>query len=119
LSKSLGPSAIMSEMLKAADDVGIQGMTNLCSAISSDRKIPKDWRKSWMLNVYKGKGNALECGLNQGITLLDKVMKVLYHVMERDKVQIESMQLGFRLGSGMSDAVFIVRLMQQQFLAKK
>ena len=51
-----------------------------------------------MVSVYKGKGNALECGSYLGIKLLDKVMKVLEHVIEsrvRDKVQIDGMQFGF------------------------
>ena len=75
-----------------------------------------------MVSVYKGKGNALECGSHLGIKLLDKVMKVLERVIEsrvRDKVQIDGMQFGFRSGRGTSttDAIFIVRLMQERFLA--
>ena len=72
--------------------------------------------------VYTAKGNALECGLHQGIKLLDQVMKVLERVIERrvrDKVQIDSMQFGFRLGRGTTDAIFIVRQMQERFLDKK
>ena len=49
-------------------------------------------------------------------------MKVLERVIERrvrDKVQIDSMQFGFRLGRGTTDAIFIVRQMQERFLDKK
>jgi hypothetical protein len=73
-----------------------------------------------LVSVYKGKGNALECGSYLGIKLLDKVMKVLERVIEsrvRDKVQIDGMQFGFRSGRGTTDAIFIVRLMQERFLA--
>jgi len=31
-------------------------------------KMPKDWDKSLMVNVYKCKGDALECGSYRGIT---------------------------------------------------
>ena len=75
-----------------------------------------------MVSVYKGKGNALECGSYRGIKLLDQVMKVLERVTEkrvRDKVQIDSMQFGFRPGRGTTDAIFILRQMQERFLAKK
>ena len=60
--KAPGPSGVVGEMLKAAGDVGIQWMTDLCNAVVLEGKIPEDWRKSWMVSVYKGKGNALECG---------------------------------------------------------
>jgi len=120
--KAPGPSGVVGEMLKAAGDVGIQWMTDLCNAVVSEGKIPEDWRKSWMVSVYKGKGNALECGSYRGIKLLDQVMKVLERVIERrvrDKVQINGMQFGFRSGRGTTDAIFIVRQMQERFLAKK
>ena len=56
-------------------------MTDLCNAVVLEGKIPEDWRKSWMLSVYKSKGNALECGSYRGIKLLDQVMKVLERVI--------------------------------------
>ena len=40
-------------------------------------KIPKDWCTSWMVNVYKGKWDALQCGSYRGIRLLEHVMKIL------------------------------------------
>ena len=104
----------MGEMLKAAGDVGIQWMTDLCNAVVSEGKIPEDWRKSCMVTlvgVYKGKGNALECGSYRGIKLLDQVMNVLERVIERrvrDKVQTDGMQFGFRSGRGTTNAIFIV-----------
>ena len=75
-----------------------------------------------MVSVFKGKGNALECGSYRVIKLLDQVTKVLERVIERkvrDKVQIDDMQFGFRSGRGTTDAIFIVRQMQETFLAKK
>jgi hypothetical protein len=67
-----------------------------------------------MVSLYKGKGNALECGTYRGSKLLDQVMKVLKREIERrvrDTVQIDSMQLGFRSVRGTIDAIFIVRQM--------
>jgi len=51
-------------------------------------------------------------------------MNVLERVIERrvrNKVQIliNSMQFGFRSGRGTTDAIFIVRQMQERFLDKK
>ena len=36
-----------------------------------------------MVNVYKGKGDALQCGSYRGIKLLEQVMKVFERVMEK------------------------------------
>ena len=47
-----------------------------------------------MVKVYKGKGDALECGSYRGIKLLDHVMKILERVIEkrvRSKVSINDM----------------------------
>ena len=35
-----------------------------------------------MVNVYKGKGNALECGPYRGIKLAEHIMKVLERFVE-------------------------------------
>ena len=34
-------------------------MTDLFNQIISDGNIPNDWKKSWMVTVYKGKGDTL------------------------------------------------------------
>ena len=97
-------------------------MTDLCNLIVREGCVPVEWKKSWMVNVYKGKGDALVCGSYRGIKLLDHVMKVLERVIEnrvRGRVKIDDMQLGFRSGRGTTDAIFIVRQVQEKFLAKK
>ena len=40
-------------MLKAASEDGIRWMTELCNAVK-DGKIPEDWNKNYLVNVYKG-----------------------------------------------------------------
>ena len=120
--KAAGLSGVIAEMLRASGDVGVQWVTDLCNKIVQEGKIPSDWRKSWIVKVYKGKGDALECGSYRGIKLLDHVMKVLDRVIEkrvRSKVSINDMQFGFRPGRGTTDAIFIVRQIQERVLEKK
>jgi hypothetical protein len=120
--KSAGPSGVVADMLKAAGTEGVLWVTDLCNEIVKEGKIPEDWCKSWMVNVYKGKGDALECGSYRGIKLLDHVMKVLERVIEgrvRKIVKIDNMQFGFMAGKGTTDAIFIVRQLQEKYLAKK
>ena len=74
------------------------------------------------MNVYKGKGDALECGSYRGIRLLEHVMKILERVVEtrvRRIVKIDDMQFGFMAGKVTTDAIFIVRQPQEKYLAKK
>src|SRR5260221_512039 len=122
IGKAAGPSGVVAEMVKAAGEAGILWVTDVCNAIVKEGRIPVDWRKSWMVNVYKGKGDALECGSYRGIKLLDHVMKVFERVIERrvrNRVKIDDMQFGFRPGRGTTDAIFVVRQIQEKFLAKK
>ena len=68
------------------------------------------------------KGDALECGSFRGIKLLDQVLKVFERVMERktkNLVSLDDMQFGFRPARGTTDAIFIVRQIQEKFLAQK
>src|SRR5580692_7598626 len=75
-----------------------------------------------MVCVYKGKGDALNCGFYRGIKLLDQVMKVFERILEtrlRSKVKLDDMQFGFRPGKGTTDAIFVIRQVQERFLEKK
>ena len=76
MKKAGGPSGVVADMLKAAGNEGTRWMTEPCNAVVRDGKIPKDWR-SWLVNVYKGKGDALACGLYRGLKLVEHAMKVL------------------------------------------
>ena len=51
-----------------------------------------------------------------------QVMKVFERVIERkmrNLVSLDDMQFGFRPGRGTTDAIFIVRQIQEKFLAQK
>ena len=69
-------------MLKATGETGTIWMTDVCIAVVRDGKIPEDWSRIWMVNVFKGKGDALACGSYRAIQLLEHAMKVLERVIE-------------------------------------
>src|SRR5580692_2303355 len=109
-------------MLNAAGEVAEQRVTRIFNGIIREGKIPSDWKKSWLVNIYKGKGDVMECGSYRGINLLDQVMKVLERVLEkirRERVALDEMQFGFSPGRGTIDAIFIVRQVHEKFLVKK
>ena len=66
------------------------------------------------------KGDALNRGSYRGLKLIEQVMKVLERVVEglvRQRVEIDEMQCGFMSGRGTTDAIFIVRQLQEKHLA--
>ena len=59
-------------------------------------------------------------GNYRGLKLIEQVMKVLERVVEgliRQRVEIDEMQCGFMSGRGTTDAIFIVRQLQEKHLA--
>ena len=83
--------------------------------------IPSDWEDSFIINIYKGKGDALERGNYRGLKLLDHVMKGIERVIEkiiRERISIDDMQFGFMPGRSTTDAIFILRQLQEKHLAK-
>ena len=60
--KAPGPSGIVVEMIRAAGDMGASMIRDLAVAIIRDGKVPSDWEQSFIVCLYKGKGDALERG---------------------------------------------------------
>ena len=57
----------------------------------------------------------------RGLKLVDQVLKVVERVIEkmiRECIVIDDMQFGFMPGRGTTDAIFIVRQLQEKFLDK-
>ena len=119
--KAPGPSGIVAEMLKASVDVCSPVIAELANSIIYNDTIPADWADSFIINCYKGKGGALDRGNYRGLKLMDQVMKVVERVLEklvRERVNIDDMQFGFMPGRGTTDAIFILRQLQEKYLAK-
>ena len=119
--KAAGQSGIVTEMIKAMGEDGVLWMTEVCNRIVRERRIPEDWQRSILVPIYKGKGDPLECGSYRAIKLLEHGMKILEKVLEsriRQIVELDEMQFGFTPGRGTTDAIFIVRQIQEKFRAK-
>ena len=92
--KTAGLSGIVAEMLKASGSVGLEVLAHLMKSVIAD------WRDSIIVNLYKGKGDALDRGNHRSLKLTDHVMKLVEHVLERrirKMVDIDEMQFGFVL----------------------
>ena len=101
--KAAGPSGIVAEMLKPVGEAGAVEVRDLIEDIISEGCIPTDWQESFIVNLYKGKGDPLNRGNYRGLKLIEQVMKVLERVVEglvRQRVEIDEMQCGFMSGRG-------------------
>ena len=119
--KAAGPSGIVAEMLKSSGERCTTVITQLLNNIITEGRTPTEWDTSYIVNLYKGKGDALKRGNYRGLKLLDQVMKILERItakLIRGMVNISDMQFGFVPGRGTIDAIFILRQLQERHLAK-
>ena len=58
--KAAGPSGIVAVILKASGDTGARLVTDLANDMVRNGGIPSEWEDSFIINIYKGKGDALE-----------------------------------------------------------
>ena len=117
--KAAGPSGIVVDMIKAAGDTGATMIRNLATVIISDGKAPTDWEQSFIVCLYKGKGDALDRDNYRGLKLTEQAMKILERIVDgliRQVVYIDDSQFGFVPGRGTTDAIFVVRQLQEKYL---
>ena len=69
-------------MIQAAGDRGASMICDLAAAIIRDSKIPSDWEQSFIVCLYKSKGDALERGNYWGLELMEQVMKILERIVD-------------------------------------
>ena len=107
-------------MIQAAGDMSTSMIRDLAAAITRDGKVPSDWQQSFIVCLYKGKGDALERGNYRGLKLTEQVMKILERIVDgliRQLLSIDDSQFGFVPGRGSTDAIFVVRQLQEKYLA--
>ena len=87
-----------------------------------NRDMPAGWEKKFYHEpLQRKRGDALDRGDYRGLKLLDPSMKVVERIIEtiiRDRISIDSMQFGFIPSRGTTDAIFILRQLQEKHLAK-
>ena len=85
-------------------------------------KYQKSGKKSYIVPIYKEKGDPLECKNHRGIKLLEHGLKVLERILDKrlwSLIDISEDQFGFMKGKGTTDAIFIVRQVQEKNLEKQ
>ena len=93
---------------------------DLTVAIIRDGKLPSDWEQSFIVCLYKGKRGHIGRGNYRGLKLTEQIMKILERIVDgliRQLVSIDDSQFGFVPGRGTTDAIFVVRQLQEKYLA--
>ena len=100
-------------------------MTDIMNKLLSGEKVPGDWSSSTTIPIYKGKGDAMDCGKYRGVRLLEHAMKIYERVLERrlrNLAKIGDYHYGFFPGKSTTVdfiVLFIVRQLQEKFARKK
>ena len=118
--KAAGPSGVVSEMVKASGGAGIELIRDLINAIITQNCIPPELQYNYIVNLYKGKGDALVRGNYRGLKLIIHLMKTVERVVEaliRKNINIDEMQCDFMPGCCTTDAIFILRQLQEKYMA--
>ena len=119
--KAPGPLEVSLELIAASGGVGIQVMTEISMRVIGGFVMPVEWALSKMIPIFKGKGNVRNCSCYRAVKLLEHDMKVVKRVLEKKLcriVSVDEIQYDFIPVSGKTDAVFILRRMQEEFHAR-
>ena len=65
--KAAGPSGISAEHLKYLNDEGVEWVKELLNRIIKEEKIPTEWTKSYIVTIYKGKGDQCSARTIEGL----------------------------------------------------
>ena len=80
--KAAGSSGIVMEIIKAACDTCAPMIPNLATEIICDGKVPSDLEQTFIVCLFKGKGNTLDRGNYRGLKLAEQAMKILETIVD-------------------------------------
>jgi len=122
LGKAAEPSEVSTEMIIASGEIGVDVMMELCLNVLDGKGKPEQLKTSVVVPIFKGKGDVMSCGSYRGVKLLEHAMKIVERILERRirlVVNLDEMQCGFMPEKGTTDALFVVRRMQEEYRDKE
>ena len=116
--RAVGPDQIPIEAWKSLGDLGVVWLTDLFNMILRTGKMPKEWRASTLVPLYKNKGDIQSCSNYRGIKLLSHTMKAWERVIEkrlREHASISENQFGFMPGRSTVEAIHLIRRLMEKY----
>jgi len=120
--KAVGPDQIPVEVWKYMGEVGLEWLTELFNVIFRTAKMPREWRVSTIIPLYKNKGDIQDCNNFRGIKLLSHTMKLWERVIDRrlrEGVEISENQFDFMSGRSTIEAIYLLRGLMGSFRDRK
>jgi len=120
--KAVGPDEIPVEVWKMVGEKATTWLQGLFNKMLSGEPMPREWRESWVVPIYKRKGDVQECKNYRGIKLLSQTMKVWESVVEsrlRRDTEVSGIQFGFMPGKSTTEPIFLLRQMMEKFRRKR
>ena len=119
--KAPGIDEITIEIIKAAGEDGVEMLWRVCRTVWKDGIAPMEWRQSIIIPIWKRKGDRRECSQYRGISLLSQSSKVFARILKKRiryivEPQLSENQFGFRKNKGCSDAILILRQLQEKHI---
>ena len=114
----MGPDGIPIKVWRCLGDIAIVWLTKMFNNIFRLNKMPKEWRTSILVPIYKNKGDIQSYTNYWGIKLMSHTMKLWERVIEqclRVTMQILANQFGFMPGRSTTEAIFLIRQVMERF----
>ena len=116
--KAVGPDEIPVEVWKMLGEEGIDLLWDLFKKIYEQEMVPDEWRNSFVVPIFKEKGDVQDCNNYRGIKLMSHTMKVWERVIDqrlRMEVEISPEQFGFMPNRRTTDSIFALRQIMEKY----
>ncbi|KAK3559772.1 hypothetical protein QTP86_020723 [Hemibagrus guttatus] len=116
--KAVGPDDIPVEVWKCLGEAAVEFLTSLFNRVLESERMPEEWRRSVLVQIFKNKGDVQSCSNYRGIKLMSHTMKVWERVVEarlRKVVEICEQQYGFMPRKSTTDAIFALRILMEKY----
>lgn len=120
--KAVGPDGIPVEVWKVVGEKASLWLLRLFNKMLVGERMPDEWRSSWLVPLYKGKGDVLECKNYRGIKLLSHTMKLWERVVDsrlRGQTKVSGAQFGFVPGRSTMEPIFMLRQLMEKYRRRR
>lgn len=120
--KATGPDGVPIEVWKAMGEDGVDVLWTLMRKVMREERIPETWRESFLIPIFKEKGDVQSCENYRGIKLMSHTLKLLERILDgriRQEAHIGRQQLGFMKGVGTVDGIFCLRQTMEKYRERR
>lgn len=97
-------------------EMGVKWLTILFNKILNGSPMPKQWRESYLLPLFKGKGDTRMCDNYRSVKFTSHTLKInerAHGTRLRKIINVSSKQCGFASGRSTTDAIQTVRILME------